>query len=107
MMICQILKMECQNNFGIITFLKSTSLYNLNNKSLKLSIDGHIDNEGPTAHNMQLSQQRAEAVLKSLLAKNIAKDRLKSQGFAAEKPLADNNTEKNKAKNRRVELIKM
>ena len=78
-----------------------------NNKSLKLSIDDHTDNEGSTAHNMQLSQQRSEAILKSLLAKNIAKDRLKFQGFGAEKPLADNNTERNKAKNRRVEFIKM
>jgi outer membrane protein OmpA-like peptidoglycan-associated protein len=77
------------------------------NKDLKLSIEGHTDNSGNTAHNKTLSEERAKTVLNSLISKNIDRNRLKSVGFGSDKPLVANNTEENKAKNRRVELVKL
>ncbi len=77
------------------------------NKDLKLSIEGHTDNTGSAAHNQSLSEERAETVLKRLITKGISKARLQAKGFGHEKPFVANDTEENKAKNRRVELIKM
>ena len=74
---------------------------------LKLSIQGYTDNTGSAEHNKTLSQQRAETVYSNLVAAGIAKDRIAAKGYGADKPLAPNDTEENKAKNRRVELVKM
>lgn len=73
---------------------------------LKISIEGHTDNTGDAAHNKKLSTERANAVLTALTADGIDKSRLKAQGFGAERPLVANDSESNKAKNRRVELVK-
>jgi OmpA-OmpF porin, OOP family len=75
--------------------------------SLKLSIEGHTDDTGNASRNKELSLKRAQTVMNSLLAQNIDKARLRATGFGAEKPLLSNDTEQNKAKNRRVELVKM
>ncbi|OCB75424.1 OmpA family protein [Flavobacterium crassostreae] len=77
-----------------------------NNPSLKLSIEGHTDNSGSVERNKKLSAERANTVRYALVGKGIDSKRLKSSGFGSEKPLATNNTEDNKAKNRRVELVK-
>lgn len=74
--------------------------------SLKLTIEGHTDNVGDPAHNKTLSQQRADAVMGSLLAAGIAKERLSTVGLGDTKPVADNKDEAGRAKNRRVELVK-
>ena len=75
--------------------------------TLKISVEGHTDNTGDSTHNKKLSAQRAEAVVTALVAKGITKDRLVAKGFGAENPLVANDSEQNKAKNRRVELVKM
>lgn len=77
-----------------------------NNASLKLSIEGHTDNSGSVARNKKLSTDRANTVMYALAGKGIDIKRLKATGFGADKPLVTNNTEENKAKNRRVELVK-
>lgn len=77
------------------------------NSSLKVSIEGHTDNVGTPAANKTLSESRAKAVVNSLIAKGIDKTRLSSKGWGQEKPIADNKTEDGKAKNRRVEMVKM
>jgi len=76
------------------------------NPSLKLSIEGHTDNTGTAAKNKQLSIDRATTVMNYLVAIGIPKANLKATGFGAEKPLAPNTSNENKAKNRRVELVK-
>lgn len=74
--------------------------------SLTINIEGHTDNTGDAAHNKKLSTDRANAVLNALTTNGINKSRLTAQGFGAERPLVANDNEANKAKNRRVELIK-
>lgn len=75
-------------------------------KTLKISIEGHTDNTGDATHNKNLSNDRATAVMNALATKGIDKSRLSAKGFGAEKPLVSNDSEENKAKNRRVELVK-
>ncbi len=77
------------------------------NKELKLSIEGHTDNTGDAEHNKKLSEQRATTVLNKLTSIGITPSRLQVKGFGSEKPLVANDTENNKANNRRVELIKI
>jgi OmpA-OmpF porin, OOP family len=76
------------------------------NPSLKISVEGHTDNIGATAANKTLSENRARAVVSSLITKGIDKTRLTSKGLGADKPIADNNTEDGLSKNRRVEIVK-
>lgn len=78
-----------------------------NNAALKLYVVGHTDSVGSFDSNMKLSKDRAEAVAKALTGKyGIAADRLKSHGVASLSPVASNDTEDGKQKNRRVELVK-
>lgn len=78
-----------------------------NNESLKLYVVGHTDNIGTIDANMKLSKDRADAVVNTLITKfGIPATRLKSFGVASLAPVASNNTEEGKAKNRRVELVK-
>ena len=69
-------------------------------------IEGHTDSTGDTAHNMDLSQRRAEAV-KSVLVSQFGIDgaRLSTKGFGATKPVASNDTPQGRAENRRVEFV--
>lgn len=77
------------------------------NPALKVSIEGHTDNVGIAATNQKLSEERAAALVKALTAQGIDKTRLASKGWGQTKPLADNSTAEGKAKNRRVEIVKM
>ena len=79
----------------------------LNNPSLKLYVVGHTDNVGTIESNMKLSKDRADAVVNSLVTKySIPAARLKAYGVASLTPVASNDNEEGKAKNRRVELVK-
>ncbi len=77
------------------------------NPGLKLSIEGHTDNTGTLEGNRKLSDERAKAVMAALVAKGVNKIRLQAKGFGQAKPVADNATEASRAKNRRVELVKL
>lgn len=70
-------------------------------------IVGHTDNVGGFEHNMTLSQRRAEAVVKELTTRyGIPAARLKAVGTGPVRPVASNETEDGRAKNRRVEVVK-
>lgn len=74
---------------------------------LKLKVVGHTDLVGVLEANMKLSQARAEAVVQALLAQyQIPPGRLKGYGVGPLAPVATNDTEDGRARNRRVELVK-
>lgn len=75
--------------------------------SLKLAVEGHTDNTGDAQHNLTLSRQRADAVVQALVGSGIAHARLQAAGRGAAAPIADNQDEAGRAKNRRVELVKI
>jgi outer membrane protein OmpA-like peptidoglycan-associated protein len=74
---------------------------------LRLAVEGHTDDTGNAAHNQALSTQRAEAVVQTLVRDGIDAGRLRAAGHGATQPLADNQDEAGRARNRRVELIKL
>jgi outer membrane protein OmpA-like peptidoglycan-associated protein len=74
--------------------------------SLKVYIVGHTDNQGTLEHNIGLSQRRAEAVVRALsLDYGVDSRRLTPKGLANFAPVASNQSEDGRAKNRRVELV--
>lgn len=77
------------------------------NPALKVSIEGHTDNVGTPAGNKTLSEARAKAVMKAVIDTGVDASRLSAKGWGQDKPAADNKTEEGKAKNRRVEIVKI
>lgn len=74
------------------------------NPELKIEIRGHTDNIGTKEYNLLLSLARADAVAKYLTERGIDETRIKVLGFGEEQPVAPNDTEENRQKNRRVEF---
>jgi len=72
----------------------------------QMTIEGHTDSSGSTAHNQTLSEKRAQSVTDYLTTAGIPPTRLKAAGFGASKPVAGNDTELGRAQNRRVELVR-
>ena len=73
--------------------------------NLKAVIGGHTDSSGDATANLGLSQRRAIAVRRELIARGVPPTALKSVGYGAEQPIADNETEDGRAKNRRTTII--
>jgi OOP family OmpA-OmpF porin len=69
-----------------------------------LTIEGHTDNVGEDAYNMELSQKRTESVRAYLISKGVSESRLTAIGYGETKPIGDNKKASGKAQNRRVEL---
>jgi outer membrane protein OmpA-like peptidoglycan-associated protein len=78
-----------------------------NNPDLKFEIDGHTDNTGGAAHNLELSQKRAAAVKTQLVTMGIDGGRLTTRGLGDTKPLGSNDSPEGKANNRRVEFVRL
>lgn len=77
------------------------------NPALKVFIVGHTDTQGTIEHNLGLSQRRAEAVVRALSTQyGIAPTRMVARGLGAFAPVATNDSEDGRAKNRRVEIVK-
>ncbi len=72
--------------------------------SMRIGVYGHTDSRGTPGNNLVLSKQRAAAVRNYVQGKGIAANRLESEGYGQTKPIADNNTEEGRTKNRRVEF---
>jgi outer membrane protein OmpA-like peptidoglycan-associated protein len=74
----------------------------------KLEIAGHTDNTGTATHNLTLSKARAAAIVQALVTTyGVDPSRLKAAGYGDTKPVAPNDNEESRAKNRRVELRKL
>ncbi|MBX5481886.1 MAG: OmpA family protein [Myxococcaceae bacterium] len=67
-------------------------------------IEGHTDDRGPASFNKDLSERRAKSVAKWLVAHGFDGSRLESAGFGPERPVAPNDSDENRQRNRRVEI---
>jgi outer membrane protein OmpA-like peptidoglycan-associated protein len=76
-----------------------------NNPEVRFDIQGHTDSSGNAAHNLTLSQQRAEAVRQQLVSMGVDASRLTFKGLGDTKPIASNATLEGRANNRRVEFV--
>ncbi len=74
------------------------------NPSLKIEISGHTDSIGSEEHNLELSGNRAKAVVDYLVAKGISHDRMTYSGYGFSHPIDTNETETGRANNRRTEF---
>jgi outer membrane protein OmpA-like peptidoglycan-associated protein len=74
------------------------------NQQYVVEVQGNTDSTGPMAWNMELSKMRADSVRDFLVANGVAADRLTTKGFGPNEPIAPNNTEEGRAKNRRVDF---
>lgn len=72
--------------------------------AIRLMIEGHTSSEGTREHNLDLSDRRAKSVKAYLVSKGVAEDRIDTKGFGPDSPVAANNTEANRSKNRRIEF---
>ena len=77
------------------------------NPDLKFSVEGHTDATGNATSNQTLSEARSKSIVNKLVEMGIAADRLTSSGKGQTTPIADNATDEGRAKNRRVEFVKI
>jgi len=77
------------------------------NPTWKLTVEGHTDNIGGDAYNLDLSKRRSAAVKQVLASRyHIAPERLATDGFGSSRPADTNETLEGRARNRRVELTR-
>ena len=72
--------------------------------AVKFNVEGHTDSVGSRGYNQRLSEERAKSVVDYLAAKGVAAARIQSAGYGKERPVAPNETEEGRAKNRRIEF---
>lgn len=70
----------------------------------RVEVVGHTDSKGSEAMNQELSENRANAVARVLVANGVAQNRIVTRGEGELSPIADNNTPEGRARNRRVDL---
>lgn len=70
-----------------------------------ISIEGHTDSKGSRSYNQRLSENRAKAVRDFLAGQGVVSTRMNTVGYAFDRPVASNETEEGRAKNRRVEIL--
>lgn len=82
----------------LVFFLKS-------DPTKKIILNGYTDNVGDPASNLELSQKRALAVKNYLISKGISEARIKTNGYGENYPIAANDSDANRKKNRRTEVV--
>jgi len=115
---------ECQTRFSVISttgaiYFKTgnaeldsasepllTSVADIANRcpSVRIEVTGHTDSRGSAAANRQLSEQRARSVVAFLVQHGVAAERITAAGYGDTRPVAPNDSETNRAKNRRIEF---
>jgi outer membrane protein OmpA-like peptidoglycan-associated protein len=80
---------------ALVNYLESSTTANI-------LIEGHTDNTGKEAENINLSEKRAFAIAQYLIKKGISNNRISTKGFCSSKPIANNNTVAGRAQNRRT-----
>lgn len=74
---------------------------------VRVELQGHTDSSGGAAHNLQLSEKRANAVRDYLISKGVAESQVTAKGYGETQPIADNTTKEGKAQNRRTAMVKI
>ena len=89
------------------SYFELENLFNLlkEHPDMKMQIRGHTDSVGTDQDNQVLSEARAKAIYDYLLAKEISAERISYVGLGESMPIADNDTEKGRQKNRRTEFV--
>lgn len=87
-----------------VTELKKILRFLNENPSVRIEISGHTDNTGSAAYNVQLSEKRAQSVNNYLVSQGISQSRLTPKGYGSQQPIASNDTEEGRQKNRRIEF---
>jgi outer membrane protein OmpA-like peptidoglycan-associated protein/uncharacterized protein YidB (DUF937 family) len=84
---------------------KAAEVIKLAPGTMVIEIQGHTDNTGDPAANLALSQQRADAVRTYLVQQGVAAASLTAKGYGDTKPLASNDTDEGRFRNRRIEFV--
>lgn len=87
-----------------LTELRKILRFLQENPGVRVEISGHTDNTGSASYNVQLSEKRAAAVNNYLVSQGISPGRLIPKGYGSQQPIADNDSEEGRQKNRRIEF---
>ena len=87
--------------------LQQVAAFMAANPSLKIEVQGHTDNVGGEDYNQKLSESRAGSVMTWLTQHEVAANRMTAKGYGKSKPVADNNSDEGRMKNRRVEIANL
>jgi outer membrane protein OmpA-like peptidoglycan-associated protein len=87
--------------------LDHVAFYLKDSSDVKVEIGGYTDTTGTESHNLELSQERADAVRDFLISEGVDASRLVAKGYGENDPIAGNNSARGRAENRRVELTKL
>lgn len=88
-----------------VAVVKEFAQYMRSNPDIKVKIAGYTDNVGSAQSNLELSSNRASTVMQALIKEGIKATRLSYQGYGAANPVASNDTEEGRQKNRRTEFV--
>jgi outer membrane protein OmpA-like peptidoglycan-associated protein len=90
---------------GAVRKIEQVAAVLLTTEERNLTVEGHTDSMGSESHNVELSQQRADAVRDALVRLGYEPDRIVAHGLGEGHPIADNSTSAGRANNRRVEIV--
>jgi OOP family OmpA-OmpF porin len=91
-----------RDSMGLLDRLVETAL---RCPSAVIEVAGHTDSDGDAAANMTLSEKRAQTVVDYLVKAGLPADRLRAVGYGSTQPIAANDTEEGKARNRRIDFV--
>jgi len=91
-----------KDSMGLLDKLIETALRCPN---ANIEVAGHTDTDGDNNINIALSEKRAQAVADYLIKAGLPPDRLKAVGYGSSQPVAANDTDEGKAKNRRIDFV--
>ena len=90
---------------ALTEYLNAVAEFLISNPGYRVVVEGHSDDRGTTAQNLDRSIRRSVVIMQYLLSKNIPRERIITAGYGSVRPLVPNTTERNRAINRRVEII--
>ena len=109
-MVLQLRNIQFEHNSSLLipsSYAELDKLVKLmqDNPSMCIELSAHTDDVGSEQYNLRLSQQRGESARKYLVRQGIEAKRIIAKGYGKSKPLVPNDSDANRAKNRRVEFI--